>query len=508
MTNSRSSPRFSFLEVSAVTVFLALLSAAAGWYFFTRGYLLYYGDAQAHLNISRSLFDSRTPGYDQLGTVWLPVLHIICLPFVQSDSLWSSGLAGTIPVGICFVLGGLCLYSAAKLAYNSAFSAGVVLLAFVLNPNVLYLSAITMTEIVFVLGLTACLLAILQFRRTQNAAYIFLAVFASWWMSLTRYDGWFLIPFIAVFLAAVGREHKFLVLIATGALASLAPVYWVAHNWYETGNALDFYNGPYSAAAIQAHKPYPGFHDWPAAIHYYFEAGRACCGNGLLVLGIIGLIVAVFNRQWLGVLFLSLTPIFYVWSVHSSSTPIYLPWLWPFGYYNSRYGLAVVVLMSFASGAFVDKIPARLNRWAVMIPLLAMLPWILKPNPDGWICWKESERNSVSRRGWTTQAASYFGKRYHTGEGVLTEFGDMTGVFGKAAIPLKETLHEGNGPTWFANTMPSGLVRQAKWAMTQEGDKLSKRVAAAGSYDVVEKIQVEGAPALLIYRRRELEVAK
>jgi len=30
------------------------------------GYILYWGDAQAHLNAGRSLIDSRTPGYDQL----------------------------------------------------------------------------------------------------------------------------------------------------------------------------------------------------------------------------------------------------------------------------------------------------------------------------------------------------------------------------------------------------------------------------------------------------------
>lgn len=478
------------------------MAVAAGYYFYSSGYLLYYGDAQAHLNISRSLIDSRTPGYDQLGTVWLPVLHVICLPWVRANSLWSSGLAGTIPVCICFIVSGLCLYAAGRLAYGSALAGAVVLLAFVLNPNVLYLSTITMTEIVFVAGLSACLLAILQFRNTQKISYLALAIFASWWMSLTRYDGWFLIPFIGVFLAAVARRKKFLVLVATGALASLAPAYWMAHNWYETANPLDFYNGPYSAAAIQAHKPYPGFHDWPAAIHYYFEAGRACCGNGLLIVGILGLIAAIWSKQWLGVLFLSLTPLFYVWSVHSSSTPIYLPWLWPHGYYNSRYGLAVVVLMAFAAGALATKVPARLKAWAFAIPLVAAIPWALNPNPNNWICWKESDYNSVSRRAWTAQAAAYFSHQYKTGDGVLTEFGDLTGVFCKAVIPLKETLHEGSGPAWFVNTMPNGLVRQSKWAMAQDGDFLAKRIAQARSYDVVKTIQVKGAPALLIYRRR------
>ena len=44
---------------------MALSAAAASW-FLSRGYVLYYGDAQAHLNIARRVFDSRTPGYYQI----------------------------------------------------------------------------------------------------------------------------------------------------------------------------------------------------------------------------------------------------------------------------------------------------------------------------------------------------------------------------------------------------------------------------------------------------------
>ena len=41
---------------------LALLSAAAITVFYSNGWLLYYGDAEAHLNIARRMVDSRTPG--------------------------------------------------------------------------------------------------------------------------------------------------------------------------------------------------------------------------------------------------------------------------------------------------------------------------------------------------------------------------------------------------------------------------------------------------------------
>src|SRR5207249_8271382 len=52
---------------------LLLLSLAAVLLSASQGWLLYYGDAEAHLDIARRLVDSQTPGYDQIGTGWLPL---------------------------------------------------------------------------------------------------------------------------------------------------------------------------------------------------------------------------------------------------------------------------------------------------------------------------------------------------------------------------------------------------------------------------------------------------
>ncbi|HMF79139.1 MAG TPA: hypothetical protein VK604_26000, partial [Bryobacteraceae bacterium] len=192
MKNSADSPRSkrlnAIIETAIVVALLCGLVGGAAWYFFERGYILYWGDAQAHLNISRQLVDSRVSGYERLGNVWLPVLHLICTPFVGNNRLWSSGLAGTIPVAICFVMAGAFFYLTAREAYRSRICAAIVLACFALNPNVLYLASIPMTEIVFLAGLAALLFAILRFRATQKSGYLLLGVIASWWMCLTRYD--------------------------------------------------------------------------------------------------------------------------------------------------------------------------------------------------------------------------------------------------------------------------------------------------------------------------------
>jgi len=70
---------------AALSVLAALSAAAVSW-FHGQGFLLYYGDAQAHLNIARRLIDSRTPNYEQIGTVWLPLPHLMMLPFVATTS--------------------------------------------------------------------------------------------------------------------------------------------------------------------------------------------------------------------------------------------------------------------------------------------------------------------------------------------------------------------------------------------------------------------------------------
>src|SRR5579871_2137652 len=106
-----SSPARPF-ETAAVLALLALWSAVCVWFCFARGYICYYGDAEAHLNIARRILDSRTPGYDELGTVWLPLPHLLMLPFAANDALWRTGLAGAIPSALCFVAAGAFLYSA------------------------------------------------------------------------------------------------------------------------------------------------------------------------------------------------------------------------------------------------------------------------------------------------------------------------------------------------------------------------------------------------------------
>lgn len=482
--NSGASLRSSWLQPVLALIAAVCLIAFSDWWFFSNGYLLFYGDAQAHLNISRSIIDSRTPEYGQIGNVWLPVLHVICLPFVVSMSLWSSGLAGTIPVSACLIAAAFLFFLTARNVYGTTRAAWVVVGCLLLNPNLLYLGAIPMTECVFLVGLAALLYA-------ADRDILWLGIVACWWMCLTRYDGWFLIPFAAAWFA--WNRRRLSVFFFFCAIAGIAPLYWIAHNWYETGNPLDFFNGPYSAKAIQGDHWYPGLHNWLEAIHYYCKAGQVVAGWPLLLLGVIGFFCVSTGRRLRSVTFLLLTPAFYVWSMHSSGNPVRIPQLYPNDYYNSRYAIALAVWAAFAVGAIVPIIPCRWRKWSPALVFVTVFPWLFSSRQD-WLIWKESYVNSRSRLAWTTQAADYLDRHYVAGQGIKAGFGDLTGIFCHAKIALKETLHEGNGPTWLAEQARPDLLHTQSWAISQNK-------SFGPHYRIVKKIVVQGAPPLLIFHR-------
>jgi hypothetical protein len=83
----------------------ALVSLFSFFYYFRHSDLLLYGDAVAHINIARRVFDSQTPGFLQLGTVWLPLPHLLLIPFLVVKAMWQTGAGGSIPSMIAYVLG-------------------------------------------------------------------------------------------------------------------------------------------------------------------------------------------------------------------------------------------------------------------------------------------------------------------------------------------------------------------------------------------------------------------
>jgi len=490
-----------------MAVLLALLSLAAVALSASHGWLLYYGDAESHLDIARRIVDSRTPGYDQIGTVWLPLPHWLMLPFVRVDAWWRSGMAGAIPSSACFVLAGLFLFAAARRLFGSAPAAVAATALFALNPNLLYLQTAPMTEPVFFACLMALLYFTIRFRRTPGWGALIAAGLAACAGTLTRYDGWFLLPFVAAYLFLTAKRHSVAVALTFCAIAGLGPAYVLFHHWWLTGDALAFYRGPYSPRAIQRGYTYPGLGDWRTAWLYYRTAAQLCAGPVLPVLALAGAAAALAKRAFWPLALLALPGVFYIWSMHSTGgSPIYLPSLPPHSYYNSRYGLAVLPLFAFASAALVAILPPGLRTAAATLAVLAsIVPWLLHPAPSNWVTWEESRVNSEARRDWTRQAAQYLAPRYVRGSGIITSSGDMTGIYREMGVPLRELFTGDNGLPWLATVRRPELFLHQEWAVVSGGDLVQSAVnhlALGGPcYRLEQSIIVKNAPVIEIYRR-------
>ena len=483
---------------------LAIVSAAAVWFFYSRHYLLYYGDAEAHLNTARRVLDCQTPGYLQLGSPWLPLPHAMMLPLVGDDRLWRSGLAGAIPSAVCFVLAGSFLFAAVRRFFGSTAPAVTAVALFALNPNVLYLQSIPMSESLFFACEMALLYFSVRFRETQGWGAVAGAGLACCAATLSRYDGWFLIPFVTLYFLWAARRRRLLAAVVFGAIASAGPVYWIAHNWYLTGDPLWFYSGPYSALAIQGNRPYAGKGDWRLAWLYVRTAADLGVGPGLAIAGAAGIAAALWKRAWWPVALLALTPAFYVWAMHSAGMPIHVPVLWPHSYYNTRYGLCALPLLVLGGAAIVAVAPARARvAFAALVVAAASVHWLAHPGPASWITWEESRVNSEGRRAWTREAADFLKARYVPGSGIITSFGDLTGIYREMGIPLRETFTECDGIPWNAAVTRPDLFLWQEWAVVRRGDAVFDAVAGKDRRDftLVKTIVEKDEPVIEIYHR-------
>src|SRR5438477_12184105 len=135
-------------DVFLVAQLAAAISVISFFYHLQHGNVLLYGDAVAHINIARRVFDSRTPGLLQLGTVWLPLPHLLMIPFILSTKMWQTGAGGSIPsiAGYVFAVIGVFRLTRGALGGSqpdryTRFAAWTAAVVFAANPNLIYMQS-------------------------------------------------------------------------------------------------------------------------------------------------------------------------------------------------------------------------------------------------------------------------------------------------------------------------------------------------------------------------------
>jgi hypothetical protein len=475
----------------------SLVSVCASLWFYFHDEILLYGDAVAHINIARRVFDSMHPGPLQLGTVWLPLPHVLMIPFLIGRHMWTSGLGASVPSMVAYVFGVLGVYNLvhSRVGKWAAFvSAGV----FGLNPNLLYLQSTAMTEPLFVAAFTWAVVYFDRFVRAleeengfwqlyppdRSLANCAIALAAS---MLTRYDGW---VFSAVFGIVIlihwwnwrGRcpGHQIarrlqVALIEFMLLCALVPALWLAQNYALSGRPLDFLNGPYSAKAIEAKTtiaggpPHPGTGSLTTAAIFFLKAAKLNVTGGyleplFLLVFVAGVVYAVRWLRCFGSFLLLLLPLpFYAYSIAYGSVPIFMPVWWPHSYYNVRYGLellpAFAVFVGLAFRYAEDWGGRTAGKRVVQAVILAVVfssYWLVSAETP--ICLREARANGWSRINLERRLADVL-SRTPSDSVILMQTGEYVGALQRAGIRLRRVIWEGAHPEW-----DESLADPAKYA--------------------------------------------
>jgi Ca2+/Na+ antiporter len=536
-------------EVTLVSQIAAAASLLSFLYYFRHGDLLLYGDAVAHINIARRVIDSRTPGLFELGTVWLPLPHLLMIPFLFADAAWQTGLAGSIPSMGAYVFAATGMFRLVRgwlraqkpPSVPARIAAWLAAAIYAANPNLLYLQSTAMTEVLYsalfiwalVYGSEFCRAAE-ELGRSQADSSLRKCGWCLAGACLTRYDGWFLAGVIGVVVAWVivrSRENRTALgrsLAGFLLLAACAPLLWLGYNALVYRDPLEFARGPYSARAIEQKakalrsSSYPGWHDPKVSFSYFLKAAEANMAEkgweqkvwlGLFVVG-IGIVVLIRRRLWPLVLVAIPLP-FYTLSVAYGSVPIYLPHWWPSSYYNVRFGAELIPAFAVFAAVTIDGGLHRARPTWIKAAIVGALVALIATSYAGvWkaqpICYREAWANSLPRIAFEKELAATLLKLPPDSD-LLMYLGDHVGALEDAGIPLRRVINEGNHRPWKRPSDPDGLwekaladpLRYVDYVIAIDDDPVAEKVEHRDLVSVVVVHTLGQAPATLYWTHRQ-----
>jgi hypothetical protein len=527
-------------EVRLLAWLAVCVSVFSFLFYFRRGDVLLYGDAVAHINIARRVFDSKTPGPLQLGTVWLPLPHLLMIPFLISDEMWRRGVGGSLPSMAAYVFGVVGMFRLIRgvLARTresdptvrvAAWTAGAIYGA---NPNLIYIQSTAMGEALYVALFIWAVVYFSEFVQGEVRALTRCGICLAA-ACLTRYDGWFLAAALAVTAVLVGLrlgkegsrdgalksqdKNVRSAVVKFILIAAAVPGLWLAYNAAVYGNPLEFANGPYSAKAIEktTGTVNPAKDNLSAAGSYFLKSAElnvaepARLGRLWLGLAIVGTVAILFRLPmgWPALLLWLPLP-FYALSVAYGGVPIFVPQWWPFSQYNVRYGLELLPAFAAALGAltyvlWAPSLPRRVAVFGVIAFVIMSYVSIWRAIP---ICYREAEINARSRVAVEAQLAEWL-RVLPQDSTLLMYLGTHPGTVQQAGIPLQRVINEGNHRTWKRPSDPEGLWERAlanpgkfaDYVVTFEGDPVWQAMQSVHLKELVE-IKVTGQPRAVLYR--------
>lgn len=455
----------SFFKPSVVMLLAGIcLIVFFDYYIFKLNLITRLVDENSHLNISRMVWDSLTPGISQLG-FWPPLIHILIAPFTFSDFLFKTGLSGTIVSGLCFLFSGFFFYKLLfRLTGSKWLSAGGVLV-FSTNPYILYYSSVPMMEMLFICNLLGTTYFLFRWIESENLRYL---VATSLFVSLTsisRFEGLILVPLVGAILLInlIRKKRSYSEMEATSIIyamiASLGILLILSYGWIFGGNPLAFANSQWSAFSQQRDYFLPTEHNVSVSLQYLLHSAYYMIGKWQIFVAIVSLILACLLAPMFELfvtVMLLVSPFLFDWlALFQGNIIIYVADLPPYNvFFNERYGLYSACLVAFAPIALIGVCKAKFHNKIIstFFKFVAPLSFASLAFLQGTFLYATAWTNrfniiAISAQGYPSEdqkiVARALDERYDGGKILITRaLHDFVTV--NAGISLKNYIQEAN----------------------------------------------------------------
>src|SRR5262245_48167191 len=365
----------------ACAIAAAIGGAIVAWRYHRLGLTLTHYDARGHLVVARRIFDSITPGWQQIGAVWLPLPHLLNAIPVQIDLFYRTGASAVAISVVSFAIATGAIAWIVFAITESAAASVVAAAVFAINPNVLYLQATPMTEplllatiTVAVTMLAAWTVAPLKGCPTNRIASVGIAFALA---CLTRYEAW-PVTVSALVVAAwmrwrngdaaskAWRDISAIAVYPVVAIAGFAVFSRVVGGQWFVG--ADFFVPENKALG-----------DWWLAAKEIGWGIEHLSGEALTWIGAAGVAIAIGHSAKAGSL-----------QRHAAARQLFvLPFLTmavvPLGAFHQghpfriRYALPLIAVEAIGAGIVAAAIPNRRARTIAAAALLAVVAYELRP---------------------------------------------------------------------------------------------------------------------------------
>jgi hypothetical protein len=417
------------------------------------------------------------PGFAQLGSVWLPLPHLLMAVTIWNDFMWHSGLSGALPSMISFVATGLLIYHFLKKMGADLFGRLAGVLIFVLNVNVLYMQSTAMTELLLIVTMTAGAYELMRWHKEETLMLLVKAAFWIMLSTLIRYDGWFLF-FFAIMLIAFHTFRKYgmkttegvLILFCT--LGGFGIFLWLLWNQMIFKDALYFAFGPYSASAQQKQLEEAGVlatkHNLLFSIQTYLYALIYNSSLFTVILSGIGAFLLWTDKRIKGSVRIAtiaiLVPLFFnVTALYLGHSVLFVQGLHGNSWFNVRYGLMMMPTIAIFTGYLLYR--AKQLRW-ILLSLILFVSFFTFANNDAVTI--DDARVGASGKN-VTEVSGWLQKNVPGKEGyVLISVASHDAVVFSSGLPMSKFIHEGTGQYWELGT--AHPERWVRWIILRTHD--------------------------------------